>query len=177
MIYCNYFSVILVSKVCTFCIQLRYGSHSPHSQPRTVRIVQVSGGTGHWYLPVSIFSWWHPILIYTIHTHGCISGLEYYRYSQLMMSSCYKTLDVMGKERYKEKLKPVCFSISNKPYLPSHTKKFCSDISQWPKIKYGHIFAYFISRPGTYTQEQLLLGSSGNVDNLPVFPGYHQELI
>ena len=93
------------------------------------------------------------------------------------MSSCYKTLDVMGKERYKEKLKPVCFSISNKPYLPSHTKKFCSDISQWPKIKYGHIFAYFVSRPGTYTQEQLLLGSSGNVDNLPVFPGYHQELI
>jgi len=86
------------------------------------------------------------------------------------MSSCYETLDMMGKERYKEKLEPVHFSISDKPYSPSHTKKFCSDMSQWPKIKYGHIFGYFISRPGTYTQEQLLLGSSGNADNLPVFP-------
>ena len=90
-----------------------------------------------------------------------------------MMNSCYETLDMMGKERYKEKLEPVRFSISNKPYSPSHTKKFFSDISQWQKIKYGHIFAYFISRSGTYTQEQLLLGSSGNADNLPVFPGYH----
>jgi len=61
-----------------------------------------------------------------------------------MMSSCYKTLDVMGKEQYKEKLEPVRFSISDKPYSPSHTKKFCSDMSQWPKIKYGHIFGYFI---------------------------------
>ncbi|MCG8623863.1 MAG: hypothetical protein MJE68_17960, partial [Proteobacteria bacterium] len=29
-------------------------------------------------------------------------------------------------------------------------------MTQWQKIEYGHMFAYFISRPGTYTQEQLL---------------------
>ena len=29
-------------------------------------------------------------------------------------------------------------------------------MTNWPKIKYEHIFAYFIIRPGTYTQEELL---------------------
>jgi len=63
-----------------------------------------------------------------------------------------------GKEWYKEKLKPVGFLISDNPYSPSHaaTQRNFALMSQWPKIEYGHIFAYIISRPGTYTQEQLL---------------------
>ena len=72
------------------------------------------------------------------------------------MSSYFATLDVRGRERYKEKLEAVGLSVNDDPYLPCHSEKFCSDMSQWPKIEYGHIFAYFISRPGTYTQEQLL---------------------
>ena len=95
------------------------------------------------------------------------------------------TLDMKGKEWYKEKLKPVSLLISN-------ANKFCSDMSQWPKVKYGHIFVYIISRPETYTQEQLpswkavrrvqnghvkivlsITFSSGNADYLPIFPGYH----
>jgi len=42
-----------------------------------------------------------------------------------MMSS---TLDMRGKERYKEKLKPVGFLISDNPYSPSHAEKFRSDV-------------------------------------------------
>ena len=68
------------------------------------------------------------------------------------MSSYYETLDMRGKERYKEKLKPVGLSIS-------HTEKFCSDMSQWPKIEFGYIFAYIFSRPGTYTQQNYSRGS------------------
>jgi len=71
------------------------------------------------------------------------------------MSSYYETLDTRGKEWYKEKLKPVSVLISNNPYSPSHANKFRSDMSQWLKVEYGHIFAYIISRPETYTQEQL----------------------
>ena len=36
------------------------------------------------------------------------------------------------------------------------TLRYFTDMSQWPKIEYGHIFAHFISRPGTYIQEQPL---------------------
>lgn len=31
-----------------------------------------------------------------------------------------------------------------------------ADMSLWPKIEYVHIFAYFITRPGTYTQQELV---------------------
>ena len=29
-------------------------------------------------------------------------------------------------------------------------------MSLWPNVEYGHIFAYFIERPGIYIKEQLL---------------------
>ena len=29
-------------------------------------------------------------------------------------------------------------------------------MTSWPKIEYGHIFAYFITRPATYTQQELV---------------------
>ena len=62
------------------------------------------------------------------------------------------TLDMKGKEWYKEKLKPVGFFISDNPYSPSHTatQRNFALMSQWPKIEYGHIFAYIISKPGAY---------------------------
>jgi len=41
-----------------------------------------------------------------------------------------------GKEQYNEKLYPARIPISDNPYSPSHDKKFCSYLSQWPKIKY-----------------------------------------
>ena len=46
-------------------------------------------------------------------------------------------------------------TLKDDPYSPENDG-FRSDMTNWPKIEYGHIFAYFIVRPGTYTQEELL---------------------
>ena len=72
------------------------------------------------------------------------------------MSSYFETLDRQGKDRYRGKLEAVGLSLKDDPYMPGASDKWRSDMACWPKIEYGHIFAYFISRPGTYTQEQLL---------------------
>ena len=63
-------------------------------------------------------------------------------------------LDSLTQARYRKKLEAVGLSLSDDPY--SVDDRFRSDMIRWPKIVYGHIFAYFITRPGTYTQEKLL---------------------
>jgi hypothetical protein len=70
------------------------------------------------------------------------------------MSGYFESLDWQGKKRYKEKLETVRLSLEDDPYSPD--ERFCSDMTRWPKIEYGHIFAYFITRPGTYTQQELI---------------------
>ena len=71
-------------------------------------------------------------------------------------SSYFKSLDAKVKERYREKLSCVGLSIQDDPYLPTNDARFVNDMATWPRIEFGHIFAYFITRPGVYTQEQLL---------------------
>ena len=70
------------------------------------------------------------------------------------MSSYFESLDWQGKKRYKEKLETVGLSLEANPY--SSDDRFSTDMTSWPKIEYGHIFAYFITRPGTYTQQELV---------------------
>ena len=70
------------------------------------------------------------------------------------MSSYVESLDLQGKKRYTEKLETVGLSLADDPY--SLGERFNSDMTSWPKIEYGHIFAYFITRPGTYTQQELV---------------------
>ena len=53
-------------------------------------------------------------------------------------------------------MESVGLLLSDDPYLESNDGRFSDDMSLWPRVEYGHIFAYFIKRPGTYTQEQLL---------------------
>ena len=65
-------------------------------------------------------------------------------------------MDLVAKDRYKQKLESVGLLLSDDPYLESNDGRFSDDMSLWPRVEYGHIFAYFIKRPGTYTQEQLL---------------------
>lgn len=72
------------------------------------------------------------------------------------MSAYFQKLDNVAKERYKEKLTCTGLNISVNLYLMENQVKFSSDMSLWPSIEYGHIFSYFINRPGMYTQEQLL---------------------
>ena len=70
------------------------------------------------------------------------------------MSGYFESLDWQGKKRYKEKLETVGLSLEDDPYCSD--ERFSSDMTSWPKIEYGHIFAYFITRPGTYTQQELV---------------------
>ena len=70
------------------------------------------------------------------------------------MSGYFQSLDWQGKKRYKEKLEIAGLSLDDDPYCVH--EKFNSDMTSWPKIEYGHIFAYFVTRPGTYTQQELV---------------------
>ena len=71
-------------------------------------------------------------------------------------SSYFKSLDAKAKERYREKLSCVGLSIQDDPYLPTNNARFVNDMATWSWTEFGHIFAYFITRPGVYTQEHLL---------------------
>ena len=51
------------------------------------------------------------------------------------------------------KLQLLGLDESNDPYI---SREVFDDISLWPPIEYGHIFCYFIERPGVYTKEELL---------------------
>ena len=63
----------------------------------------------------------------------------------------------MAKSRYREKLQTVGLTIEDDTYIPENHKNYLTDnMSLRPKVEYGHIFAYFIERPGVYTQQQLL---------------------
>ena len=61
------------------------------------------------------------------------------------MSGYFESLDWQGKKRYKEKLETVGLSLEDDLYCSD--ERFSSDMTSWPKIEYGHIFAYFITRP------------------------------
>lgn len=70
------------------------------------------------------------------------------------MSNYYLSLDSVAKTRYLEKLSCLGLEIKEDPYLDSD--KFVDDLSKWPQVEYGHIFCYYIERPGVYTRKQLL---------------------
>ena len=73
-----------------------------------------------------------------------------------MESAYYSGLEAPAKRRYSEKLSSVGLSIQDDPFLERNKLKFYDNMASWPRIEYGHIFAYFISKPGVYTQEQLV---------------------
>ena len=55
-------------------------------------------------------------------------------------------MDAKAKERYREKLSCVGLSIQDDPYLPTNDARFVNDMATWPRIEFGHIFAYFIGK-------------------------------
>ena len=57
-----------------------------------------------------------------------------------------ESLDVKAKERYREKLSCVGLAIQDDPYLPTNDARFVNDMATWPRIEFGHIFAYFIGK-------------------------------
>ncbi len=72
------------------------------------------------------------------------------------MSEYYRSLDALAKGRYLEKLQLLGLDESGDPFADHNAEKFVDDMSLWPPVEYGHIFCYFIDRPGVYTKQQLL---------------------
>ena len=61
------------------------------------------------------------------------------------MSEYFKSLPPVAKESYLSKLRCLNLKEEDDPYLSS---KFVEDLCLWPSVDYGHIFTYFIQRPG-----------------------------
>ena len=94
------------------------------------------------------------------------------------MSDYLKNLSESAKERYLQKLKLIGLKEQEDPYAIS--EKFVDDMTLWPPVEYGHIFVYFIQRPGVYTQKELMQWKSteaynyfqsGHVQQVMVLPG------
>ena len=72
------------------------------------------------------------------------------------MSEYFQCLQGRARLRYLEKLHLVGLEDSDDPYSELNSSKFTDDLTKWPAVEYSHIFRYFITRPGLYTQEQLV---------------------
>ena len=72
------------------------------------------------------------------------------------MSEYYKRLPPVAASRYLAKLKVIGLEEQDDPYLSSNDSRYLDDMAQWPAVEYGHIFCYFVERPGVYTQQELL---------------------
>ena len=89
---------------------------------------------------------------YYTHTPG---GKE----SQLFnnrMSEYYRELDAVAQVRYQEKLKLLGLTEKDDPHDTQNSCNFLDDMTKWPRVEYGHIFCYYIDRPGVYTRRQLM---------------------
>ena len=81
------------------------------------------------------------------------------------MSSYVTSLDPVARDRYNEKLKLLDLSETEEPYELWKTDKFVDDMTLWPAVEYGHIFCYFVDRPGTFTKTQLMQWKSMDAYN------------
>ena len=68
----------------------------------------------------------------------------------------YYSLNAQAKARYEEKLKLAGLSLEKDTYDERNANSYKDNMTAWPILEYGHIFTYFIRRPGLYTQEKLL---------------------
>ena len=69
------------------------------------------------------------------------------------MSSCLSTIDAVAKTRYLAKIELVGLTASEDTYEMWKEGKFEEDMTLWPPVEYGHIFCYFVERPGTFTSQ------------------------
>jgi len=79
-----------------------------------------------------------------------------------MMSS---TLDMKGKERYKEKLKLVGFLTSDNPYSPSHTEKFHSDVPVAEDRIWTHICLHYLQTRDFHSRTITLMKAVRRIQN------------
>lgn len=85
------------------------------------------------------------------------------------MSEYYKSLNATSRLRYVEKLGYLSLNEAEDPY--ANRDKFKDDMSKWPPVEFGHIFCYYVERPGLYTRKELLQWKS--LDGYNYFQSCH----
>ena len=89
-----------------------------------------------------------------------------------------RALDPLARARYVDKLQLVGLSETEDPYELWKCDRFEGDMTRWPPIEYGHIFCYFVERPGVFTKQELMQWKSleaynyfqsGHVRNIRLF--------
>ncbi len=63
------------------------------------------------------------------------------------MSDYYGGLDRVAQDRYKAKLHLLGLDVLQNPYDTRNACNFVDDMTKWPRVKYDHIFCYYIERP------------------------------
>ena len=72
------------------------------------------------------------------------------------MSEYLRNLQAPAKTRCLQKLSFLGLDDTDDSYCDVIASKFRDDMTLRPPVEFGNIFGYFVSRPGLYTQEQLL---------------------
>ncbi len=96
-------------------------------------------------------------------------GGKFLRLHQLVaqprMSEYCKSLEGVAKQRYTKKINLLGLQEEDEPYSERSLLKFIDDLTLWPPVEYGHIFCYFVERPGVYTKQELMQWKSLQADN------------
>ena len=66
----------------------------------------------------------------------------------------FQSLQPTAREQYITKLGLLGLSKSEDPY--ANEGKFVDNMTLWPSVEFGHIFCYFIERPGVYSKRELM---------------------
>ncbi len=95
------------------------------------------------------------------------------------MSEYQLALEATARDRYSNKLKVLGLTDHDDPYATWNEGNFVDDMTLWPAVEYGHIFCYFVERPGVYTKQELMRWKSleaynyfvsGHVHEVKVWP-------
>ena len=63
---------------------------------------------------------------------------------------------IYARRCYIEKLELVGLTEAEDPYALWSDEKFVDNMALWPPLEYGHIFCYFLERPGVFTKRELM---------------------
>ena len=68
----------------------------------------------------------------------------------------FETLEPTARQRYIKKLELLQLTENDDPYAAKNEHYFVDDMTLWPSVEYGHIFCYFVGRPGVYSKRELM---------------------
>ena len=71
------------------------------------------------------------------------------RGEDMLLREYVDSLGGVAKSRYFDKLKALGLAATDDPYVSGDFQKA---MQLWPPVEFGHMFCYFIERPGVYTR-------------------------